>query len=216
MREFIRKNQFNDFMKVAPTKDKRLAKSIFDTAKKYLKEESIEEMTGREITRHLSSNGWRKDREGSNHEVWVHDKSNKRIAIPRHKGDFKKGLVHGIMKSAMVAEETTRDEFHSHLDKFVKFACDHLGITEYPTIKYKTPEDQGEQPSFAAYSPSTKEVIIMTKNRHPMDVFRSVAHELVHHKQNEDGRLGKDIAKEGSTGSDIENEANSEAGKIMR
>jgi len=56
----------------------------------------------------------------------------------------------------------------------------------------------------------------MTKNRHPLDIFRSVAPELVHHKQNEDGRLGKDIAKEGATGSDIENEANSEAGKVMR
>jgi hypothetical protein len=58
--------------------------------------------------------------------------------------------------------------------------------------------------------------MVYTKNRHPMDIFRTVAHELVHHKQNEDGRLGKDIAKEGATGSDIENEANSEAGKVMR
>jgi hypothetical protein len=49
-----------------------------------------------------------------------------------------------------------------------------------------------------------------------MDIFRSVAHELVHHKQNEDGRIGKNVAKEGETGSDIENEANAEAGKIMR
>ena len=49
-----------------------------------------------------------------------------------------------------------------------------------------------------------------------LDVFRSIAHELVHHKQNLDGRLGKNIEKEGVTGSKIENEANSEAGKIMR
>lgn len=120
------------------------------------------------------------------------------------------------MKQAMVAEEVKRKEFHDHLVKFVDYCCDHLGIEKQPTIKYKQPSEQGEQPSFAAYSPHNNEVIIMTKNRHPMDVFRSVAHELVHHKQNEDGRLGKDIAQEGATGSDIENEANSEAGKIMR
>ena len=82
-------------------------------------------------------------------------------------------------------------------------------------IKYKDDLKSG-QPSFAAYAPHSKEVFISTKNRHPMDIFRSVAHELVHHKQNLDGRLGKNIAKEGATGSDIENEANSEAGKLMR
>lgn len=49
-----------------------------------------------------------------------------------------------------------------------------------------------------------------------MDIFRTVAHELIHHKQNEDGKIGMDIAQEGSDGSDIENEANSMAGVIMR
>jgi hypothetical protein len=83
-----------------------------------------------------------------------------------------------------------------------------------PTVRYKSDDD--DYNSFAAYNPSSNELSISTVNRHPMDIFRSIAHELVHHKQNEDGRLGKDIEKEGATGSDIENEANSEAGKIMR
>ena len=153
MRQYIKAGKFSEFMKVAPTKDRKLAREIFTAAKQHLREE----------------------KEGMN-----------------------------------------RKEFDGHLKSFVKYTCDKLGIDEIPSIRYKEPSEQGEQPSFAAYSPSTKEVIIMTKNRHPMDVFRSVAHELVHHKQNLDGRIGKDVAKEGSTGSDIENEANSEAGKIMR
>ena len=110
----------------------------------------------------------------------------------------------------------SRKDFHDKLMSFVDFTCDHLGIDERPTVQYKEDGKEGHQPSFASYSPSDKVVSILTKNRHPMDVFRSVAHELVHHKQNLDGRLGKDIRKEGSTGSKIENEANSEAGKIMR
>lgn len=123
--------------------------------------------------------------------------------------------IYSVTKSQL-NEDMTRKEFDSHLKSFIDFTCDKLGIKEKPTLRYKEPSEQGEQPSFAAYSPSSKEVIIMTKNRHPMDVFRSVAHELVHHKQNEDGRLGKDVAKEGATGSDIENEANADAGKVMR
>lgn len=120
------------------------------------------------------------------------------------------------LKESMLNEEISRKDFDGHLKSFIDFTCEKLGILEKPLLRYKEPDEQGEQPSFAAYSPSSKEVIIMTKNRHPMDVFRSVAHELVHHKQNEDGRLGKDVAKEGATGSDIENEANARAGELMR
>lgn len=111
-------------------------------------------------------------------------------------------------------EEITRKEFGPMLDTFVSFASDKLGIETMPKIRFKSDDD--EYNSFAAYNPSNHELSVHTKNRHPMDVFRSVAHELVHHKQKEENRIGKNIAKEGETGSDIENEANSEAGKIMR
>ena len=109
----------------------------------------------------------------------------------------------------------SRKDFHSKLMDFIEYTCDQLEIKQKPTIKYK--DDKGEgQPSFGGYAPHSKELFVYTKNRHPMDIFRTVAHELVHHKQNLDGRLGKNVAKEGSTGSKIENEANSEAGKVMR
>ena len=119
-----------------------------------------------------------------------------------------------IRKGLSLNEEITRKELAPMLDAFVSFASKHLGIKSLPNVRYKTGDD--DYNSFAAYNPSSNELSVHTMNRHPMDIFRSVAHELVHHKQNEDGKLGKDIAKEGSTGSDIENEANSEAGKIMR
>ena len=134
--------------------------------------------------------------------------------------------VHKLMKTKIgnmmgktktlkqLKEEITRKELAPMLDSFVSFASDKLGLKSMPSVKYKTEDDSYN--SFAAYNPSSNELSISTANRHPMDIFRSVAHELVHHKQNEDGRLGKDIAKEGATGSDIENEANAEAGKIMR
>lgn len=134
--------------------------------------------------------------------------------------------VHKLMKTKIGAmtktpktikqlkEEITRQQLAPMLDSFVSFASDKLGLKSMPSVRYKTEDDSYN--SFAAYNPSSNELSISTANRHPMDIFRSVAHELVHHKQNEDGRLGKDIEKEGATGSDIENEANSEAGKIMR
>ena len=102
--------------------------------------------------------------------------------------------------------------FGPMLDTFVDFASNELGIKSLPKVKI-----QNDNPSsFGGYNPATKELLTTTKNRHPMDIFRTVAHELIHHKQNEDGKIGMDIAQEGSDGSDIENEANSMAGVIMR
>ena len=123
-------------------------------------------------------------------------------------------LHHAKIYTKQINEELSRKELAPMLDSFVSFASDKLGIKSMPTVRYKNDED--DYNSFAAYNPTKNEMSISTVNRHPMDIFRSIAHELVHHKQNEDGKLGHDIAKEGATGSPTENEANSEAGKIMR
>ena len=110
-------------------------------------------------------------------------------------------------------EEINHQDFGPMLDSFVSFASEKLGIKSLPKLKYKDAEENFT--SFGGYSPSEKSIVVVTKNRHPMDIFRTVAHELVHCKQDEDGRI-KDVAKEGETGSDIENEANAMAGQIMR
>lgn len=117
------------------------------------------------------------------------------------------------MKLRFFYESIEHDDFGPMLDSFTQFASSKLGLKK--DIPYIEVDNEGLGTSFGGYNPAEKSIKIATKNRHPMDVFRTLAHELVHHKQNLDGRI-KDVAKEGSTGSDIENEANSEAGKIMR
>jgi predicted RNA binding protein YcfA (HicA-like mRNA interferase family) len=222
MRKFIKTGQFDKFMTVAPTTNRTLARKIFNAAKKNLAEEvEISEVTAREMHKHLTSKGWSLDRKGKSHDLYTHPQSKgRRITLPRHPGELDRRLQKEIDKQTdrYIREDKglSRRDFHDKLMSFVDFTCNHLGIDEKPTIQYKEDGKEGCQPSFASYSPGDKVVSILTKNRHPMDVFRSVAHELVHHKQNLDGRLGKDIAKEGATGSKIENEANSEAGKVMR
>ena len=39
----------------------------------------------------------------------------------------------------------------------------------------------------AHYEPASMEITVYTDGRHPKDMMRSIAHELVHHKQNENG-----------------------------
>ena len=140
-------------------------------------------------------------------------KSEAKSTMKRVKDGIDSGNIKLVREEFNSDTELNHEKFGPMLDTFIKFASNKLGVKSLPTHELKKDEMSS---SFAAYSPSEKHVIVVTKNRHPMDIFRSVAHELVHHKQNEDGRLGKNIEQEGATGSDIENEANSEAGKIMR
>ena len=43
----------------------------------------------------------------------------------------------------------------------------------------------------AYYSPSDTTIVLYTEGRHPKDVMRSFVHEMIHHKQNLEGRLGR-------------------------
>lgn len=134
---------------------------------------------------------------------------------PEHKDELYNDTDAGLRANTKkLKEDVTREDFGPMLKSFVSFASDKLGIKSLPNVRFK--KDSDEYNSFAAYNPASNEVSVQTKGRHPMDVCRSVAHELVHHWQNENGKIGKNIAKEGSTGSPQENEANAVAGKIMR
>ena len=100
------------------------------------------------------------------------------------------------------------------LVEFVKFVKNELGIKITPTIKLLN--GRGELKTTAHYNYSSPEKIIKVnaKNRHIVDVMRSVAHEMVHNRQFEQGRL--DGPKPPDIGGDIEDEANSLAGQYIK
>jgi hypothetical protein len=96
--------------------------------------------------------------------------------------------------------------------EFVKFVVKELGIQSMPrNIKFVGNDYSSQHLTFGTYNPSTDEIIVCKGNRHPVDVLRTLAHELVHHKQREDGK-----ELNGEDGSDTENEANAIAGTLMR
>jgi len=96
---------------------------------------------------------------------------------------------------------------------FVNFAKAELGIDD--GIKVALAYERTPDIKTTAYYNLDGFVKIYVKDRAIIDVCRSIAHELVHHKQNLEGRL-KDATKDGEDGSDIENEANAVAGVIIR
>lgn len=77
------------------------------------------------------------------------------------------------------------DEIHNLVD----FTKERFGFKRPPTI-YLNSDDQNAAKTLAKtgyYDPSTMEIHIYTTGRHPKDILRSIAHELVHHNQNENG-----------------------------
>lgn len=114
------------------------------------------------------------------------------------------------MKSAEFSTEST---FIDVLNDFLPFAVEYLQLKSVPKITLLKDPENIESPSFGCFNPKTQSTDLVINNRQPMDIMRTLAHELVHTKQREDGELDP---KDGKTGSDSENEANSLAGVIMR
>lgn len=100
------------------------------------------------------------------------------------------------------------------IDEFIKFASDRLGINDVPEIELSDDEKEAETShSFGKFMPDSKKIRVVIINRNLADVLRTLAHEIVHYKQNQDGKLNQDSGK---TGSEHENEANATAGVLMR
>jgi hypothetical protein len=101
----------------------------------------------------------------------------------------------------------------SKIAEFVKFVKGELQLDKCPTVVLQN--GRGELKTTAAYNYSDEEkfVKINVKNRALVDVLRSIAHEMVHHKQFEDGRLK---IKPADIGGDIEDEANAKAGQYIK
>jgi len=114
-----------------------------------------------------------------------------------------------IDKSLSLTESIDKN---SLFNNFMSYACNELQIQTPPTLEIKHMVGE-EQPSFGAYLPSDHHIFLNPIGRNIVDVLRTLAHELVHAKQNELGIL---TPTSGETGSEHENDANAIAGILMR
>jgi hypothetical protein len=99
-------------------------------------------------------------------------------------------LVETFVKEAFEEDWNLQDGMLS----LTKYMIDN-GMNIKPLPKIKVIKDDKENASnllgkTAYYNPADKSITLFTMNRHPKDVLRSFAHEMVHHEQNLEGRLG--------------------------
>jgi len=82
------------------------------------------------LEKELKKRGWSLSRTGTQHDLWKHPKTEKLIALPRHKGAIPNGTVHSILsKSAQVRE--------SILPSLKRLLAE---INQKQTVKKKTTE----------------------------------------------------------------------------
>lgn len=104
-----------------------------------------------------------------------------------------------------IIESENRKTVDEVLKLFIPFVKRELNIDEIPHINIVTGKDAQGMKSFGSWNGEC--ITLCPDGRHPMDVMRTFAHELVHYSHGHTN---------GEDGSDDENEANAKAGVIMR
>ena len=105
------------------------------------------------------------------------------------------------------------DKKKEKLNEFVKFVKKELELETVPTISVQNHRNGLKTTANYDYTKENKIVKVCMKNRALVDVMRSIAHELVHHKQFEQGRLETPPP---DIGGEIEDEANAKAGQFIK
>jgi len=117
------------------------------------------------------------------------------------------------------SESLFPSEDRNHLKNFVDLVVKELGIKNEVNIDYTEDKSKVETTAVYRYEDGENadienaEVTVYTKERALQDIMRSVAHELVHHHQNEEGELKGKIQ---NVGGPIEDEANAVAGELLK
>ena len=87
-------------------------------------------------------------------------------------------------------------------------------VDPLPSVEFVNGDTENAKDFFgktAYYDPNEQKIVLYTEGRHPKDIVRSYAHEMIHHIQNLEGRLGAittQNTQEDDHLNDIEAEAN--------
>jgi hypothetical protein len=115
----------------------------------------------------------------------------------------------------IMTEEVDNSELLQQLNDITVFMIEK-GANIEPLPKVRFVQDINEANNFfgktAHYTPDDKVITLFTLGRHPKDIGRSFTHEMIHHIQNLEGRIGDGRIKTTNTNEDdflqeIEDEA---------
>jgi hypothetical protein len=143
--------------------------------------------------------------------------------LPTELKDEEKEEVYNIVKPVVNESKITLNEnatYSKDIDIIEKCAAltNHMRDKGYkidplPSIEFVNGDTENARDFFgktAYYDPNEQKIVLYTEGRHPKDIVRSFAHEMIHHVQNLEDRLGNITTTdttEDSNLEDIEKEA---------
>jgi phosphopantetheine adenylyltransferase len=90
--------------------------------------------------------------------------------------------------------EPSKFDYPKHIKSLTEYMLDKgMDIRPLPKVKFVDNDNENASDFFgktAYYDPNNRVIVLYTMNRHPKDIMRSFAHEMIHHIQNLEGRLG--------------------------
>ena len=113
-------------------------------------------------------------------------------------------------------EEENFDNFDypKHLKLYTQYMLDQgMDIRPLPKVKFVNDDVENAKEFLgktAYYDPNRSQIVLYTLNRHPKDVMRSFSHEMIHHLQNIQDRLG-DVSTTNTNQDDHINDLEKEA-----
>ena len=112
-------------------------------------------------------------------------------------------------------KENISETKQKSIQHFVEWASSRLKLKEQPKVNLIGGGEFAEtKTSLGGYNPQTKEIYVAIEGRLGADILRTIAHEMVHRKQDEMGLVRNE--SDGNDGSPIENNAHAVAGILMR
>jgi hypothetical protein len=128
----------------------------------------------------------------------------------------------GIYTTSFTFEPPIQKELEPLIEELTNYMAEQgLNITPAPEVQYVEDEDNAKNTlgRTAYYDPNKKLIVLYVTGRHPKDILRSFAHEMIHHCQNLEGRLGginTTNINEDDYLADIESEAYNNGNMIFR
>jgi hypothetical protein len=117
--------------------------------------------------------------------------------LPTELTDEEKEKVWSILQKTPLNEMYAEPSEHDY-PKLIKSLTEYMlskemNIRPLPKVKFVNDDIENARDFFgktAYYDPNNRVVVLYTMERHPKDVMRSYAHEMIHHMQNCENRLG--------------------------
>jgi hypothetical protein len=127
-----------------------------------------------------------------------------------------------ISKQKESLTEGKKEDTKQNIVELSKFLKEKLELPYLPKVKFINNDSENEKNPLgktAYYNPSTKTVVLYTLGRHPKDITRSFSHEIIHFKQDLDGRLNNITTQnvnEDEYLAELEREAYEEGNMLLR